>query len=326
MSVTGWAVLDTYVGAALKCRRTPMILKGWKDVAKYLGCGVRTVQRWEKLGMPVRRPIKGKRSAVMAITEELAGWLKRRPPADEFVSSDSVPSQSHHFHHRILLADGDEALLVTLGARLSDEGYDIRTARDGFEALAVMREGLPDLLVSDLRMPNMSGFELLSVVRRRFPGIAVIAYSGEFVPAANPTLLCDKLVVKGRNSNFELLDVIRDLLSKSPLRTQPAKISAAPAWIPRSTNAYFVLTCCDCLRSFSILTRDGMIGEDAVAKCFHCGIDVKYHIDDSVLPIQDDLRELILHSQNRIASSLGGVPGTRSDPETRKSSRSGKKS
>jgi hypothetical protein len=33
-----------------------MILKGWKDIAKYLGCGVRTVQRWEKLGLPVRRP------------------------------------------------------------------------------------------------------------------------------------------------------------------------------------------------------------------------------------------------------------------------------
>ena len=303
-----------------------MILKGWKDIAKYLGCGVRTVQRWEKLGMPVRRPTKGKRSAVIAITEELATWLKGRPPADDFVSSDAVTSQSRHFHHRILLADDDEALLVTLGARLSGEAYDIRTARDGFEALAVMREGAPDLLVSDLKMPNMSGFELFSVVRRRFPSVAVIAYTGEFVPAANPTLLCDKVIVKGRNSNFELLDAIRDLLSQSPLRTQPAKMLAAPAWIPRSINGYFVLTCSDCLRSFSVLTRDGIIGEDAVAKCFYCGVDVKYHIDDSVLPIQDDLKEFILQSQNRIASSLCDVRGTPSDPETRKPSRPRKKS
>ena len=303
-----------------------MILKGWKDIAKYLGCGVRTVQRWEKLGMPVRRPSKGERSAVMAITEELAAWLKGRPRADGFLSSDAVTSQSRHFHHRILLADDDEALLVTLGARLSDEGYDTRTSRDGFEALAVMREGAPDLLVSDLKMPNMSGFELLSVVRRRFPSVAVIAYTGEFVPAANPSLLCDKLIVKSRNSNFELLDAIRDLLSQSPLRTQPAKMLAAPAWIPRSINGYFVLTCCDCLRSFSVLTRDGIIGEDAVAKCFHCGVDVKYHLDDSVLPIQDDLKEFILHSQNRVASSLGVVRGPPSDPETRKPSRPRKKS
>ena len=293
-----------------------MILKGWKDIAKYLGCGVRTVQRWEKLGMPVRRPTKGARSAVIAITEEIAAWLKTRPAADAFVSSEVVTSQSTHFHHRILVADDDEALLVTLGARLSDEGYEIRTARDGFEALAVMREGPPDLLVSDLKMPNMSGFELFSVVRRRFPAVAVIAYSGEFVPAANPSLLCDKLIVKGRNSNFELLDAIRDLLSQSPLRTQPAKMLSAPAWIPRSTNGYFVLTCHDCLRSFSVLTRDGVIGQDAVAKCFHCGVNVRYHIDDSVLPIQEDLNELTRYTSELIPSMKAMVKRSRQIRET----------
>lgn len=294
-----------------------MILKGWKDIAKYLGCGVRTVQRWEKLGIPVRRPTKGARSAVMAVTDEVDAWLKRRAqPADAFVSSETGTSQSHPFRHRLLLADDDEALLVTLAARLSDEGYDIRTARDGFEALAVMREGPPDLLVSDLKMPNMSGFELFSIVRRRFPAVAVIAHSGEFVPAANPTLLCDKLIVKGRNSTFELLDAIRDLLSQSPLRTQPAKILAAPAWIPRSLNGYFVLTCLDCLRSFSVLTRDGVIGDDAVAKCFHCGVDVRYHIDDSVLPIQDDLKELTRYSSERIASMRSMVRRSKEIRET----------
>lgn len=298
-----------------------MILKGWKDMAKYLGCGIRTVQRWEKLGMPVRRPTKGPRSAVMAITEELAAWLKRRPATEAFVSSGGANRQSGRFHHRILIADDDEALLVTLGARLSDEGYDIRTARDGFEALAVMREGAPDLLVSDLKMPNMSGFELLSVVRRRFPAVAVIAYSGEFVPAASPSLLCDRLIAKARNSNFKLLDAVRDLLSQSPLRTQPAKLLGAPAWIPRSTNAYFVLTCHDCLRSFSVLTRDGVIGEDAVAKCFHCAVEVRYHIDDSVLPIQEDLTELRRYSRQRVSSTESNLPNDRSN-QYRKSERS----
>ena len=293
-----------------------MILKGWKDIAKYLGCGVRTVQRWEKLGVPVRRPTKGARSAVMATTEELAAWLKARPAADPFLSSKGVTSQSRHFRHRILLADDDEKMLVTLAARLSEEGYDIRTARDGFEALAVMREGAPDLLVSDLKMPNMSGFELLSVVRRRFPAVAVIACSGEFVPAANPSLLCDKLIVKGRNSNFELLDAIGDLLSQSPLRTQPGKIVAAPVWIPRSINGYFVLTCLDCLRSFSVLTRDGVIGEDAVAKCFHCGVDVRYHIDDSVLPLKADVAELTRYASDLRTSMQGMVQRSRQMRET----------
>jgi len=185
-----------------------MILKGWKDIAKYLGCGVRTIQRWEKLGLPVRRPTEGLRSAVVAISEEIDAWVKGRARAsDDYGSSDDA-SPSRHFRHRILLVDDDEALLIALAARLSDGGYDVRTARDGFEALAVMREGTPDLLVSDLKMPNMSGFELFSVVRHRFPAVAVIANSREFVPASNPSLLCDRIIAKGRNSNFELLGAI----------------------------------------------------------------------------------------------------------------------
>lgn len=48
-------------------------------------------------------------------------------------------------------------------------GFSVRTAEDGFTALQILREVLPDIILSDLRMPGMSGFELLSIVRRRFP-------------------------------------------------------------------------------------------------------------------------------------------------------------
>ena len=69
---------------------------------------------------------------------------------------------------------------------LSTEGYEVRVAKDGFAALAQMRRALPDLIVTDLKMPNMSGFEFLSVVRRRFPQIPTIAISEEFQPAVHP--------------------------------------------------------------------------------------------------------------------------------------------
>lgn len=52
-----------------------MILNGWKEVANYMGRGVRTVQRWEKLGLPLHRPNTRLRSAVITTTEELDKWL-----------------------------------------------------------------------------------------------------------------------------------------------------------------------------------------------------------------------------------------------------------
>ncbi len=58
----------------------PSILNSWKEIAAYLGRGVRTVQRWEAdLGLPVHRP-KGKdRSAVLGFSEELDAWLRHTP-------------------------------------------------------------------------------------------------------------------------------------------------------------------------------------------------------------------------------------------------------
>ncbi len=56
------------------------VLNSWKEVAAYLGRGVRTVQRWEQeLGLPVRRPRGKSRSAVIAFKPELDKWLHQAP-------------------------------------------------------------------------------------------------------------------------------------------------------------------------------------------------------------------------------------------------------
>jgi len=52
-------------------------LNSWKQIARYLGRGVRTVQRWEReFGLPIRRPRGRRRSAVIALTAELDAWLE----------------------------------------------------------------------------------------------------------------------------------------------------------------------------------------------------------------------------------------------------------
>lgn len=53
-----------------------MILSGWKEIAQYLHCGVRTVQRWESEGLRVHRPTPSKGGHVIAHSEELDRWVR----------------------------------------------------------------------------------------------------------------------------------------------------------------------------------------------------------------------------------------------------------
>jgi CheY-like chemotaxis protein len=80
----------------------------------------------------------------------------------------------------VLVADDNQVLTSVLAEIFRESGYAVRTASDGFAALTSIRERVPEVLISDLNMPRMSEFELLSIVRRRFPSIAVIAMSGSY--------------------------------------------------------------------------------------------------------------------------------------------------
>jgi CheY-like chemotaxis protein len=80
----------------------------------------------------------------------------------------------------VLLVEDDGDLRAVLSAMLAHTGYQVRTACDGVSALQEIQTGVPDLIVSDLKMPRMSAFELLSVLRAQFPAIPLIAMSGAF--------------------------------------------------------------------------------------------------------------------------------------------------
>jgi CheY-like chemotaxis protein len=80
----------------------------------------------------------------------------------------------------VMFVDDDAAMREVMALILAEEGFAAITAGDGIEALAELRGSTPDLIISDLHMPRMSGIEFLSVVRRRFPAIPVIAISGAY--------------------------------------------------------------------------------------------------------------------------------------------------
>ncbi len=104
--------------------------------------------------------------------------------------------------HRILVVDDEECIRSVFHALLQREGYEVATAENGFDALLKLRQFLPDLVISDLNMPRMSGFEFLSVLRRRFPKVLVIASSGAYGSAiVPPRSACRRFFCQGTRAH-----------------------------------------------------------------------------------------------------------------------------
>jgi CheY-like chemotaxis protein len=158
---------------------------------------------------------------------------------------------------RILVVDDEPSIRILVSAILQQSGYSVEVAEDGFIALRKMQESMPDLVITDMRMPNMNGFELLSVLRTRFPGLPAIAISGEFLAChIEEGSLADAFFQKGSYSVSEFLGKVSDLLGRPHKHRSTAAKSPSPLWTPIG-DAPVMLTCTKCLRSFPIDPCDG---------------------------------------------------------------------
>ena len=66
---------------------------------------------------------------------------------------------------RLLVVDDDPGLLLAVSDTLRAEGYSVKTARRGADALTIIARSLPDLIISDIRMPGMDGYQLVRNLR-----------------------------------------------------------------------------------------------------------------------------------------------------------------
>jgi CheY-like chemotaxis protein len=80
----------------------------------------------------------------------------------------------------ILIVEDDDQIRFLLCTILEESGYSVRRAPDGVVALEELRTEIPDIVLSDLYMPRMSGFELLPVIRQEFPMTRLVAMSSAF--------------------------------------------------------------------------------------------------------------------------------------------------
>jgi CheY-like chemotaxis protein len=192
----------------------------------------------------------------------------------------------------ILIVDDQQPVRTSLAHVLTELGYRVREAEDGFSALSEIRQQAPDILVSDLNMPGMSGFELLSVVRRRFPQIQTIAMSGAFCGNEVPSgIAADAFYQKG--SSIGALLQIMGTLSHLERRAARPPNHAGPIRIQRNeadaTGELFVtVNCPECLRSFPQVacSLDCNIHQMI---CVYCGSSFQFGIAESMeeLPLQN---------------------------------------
>jgi DNA-binding NtrC family response regulator len=80
--------------------------------------------------------------------------------------------------NRILVVDDEEALRIVLSAELEGEGYQVNNAADGQEAINILKRQEFDLILLDIKMPNVDGFEVLKFVKERLPKTKVIMLTG----------------------------------------------------------------------------------------------------------------------------------------------------
>ncbi len=135
-------------------------------------------------------------------------------PTDSTTPAASQPGQHPK---RILLVEDDDALANVYLTRLQAEGFDVRRVGNGEDALASARSYQPDLVLLDVMMPKVSGFDVLDILRNtpetaNLKVIMLTALSQESDQERAKTLGADDYLVKSQVVISDVIDRIRQHL------------------------------------------------------------------------------------------------------------------
>lgn len=135
---------------------------------------------------------------------------------------------------KIMVVEDDAALREIYSIRITAEGYEVVSAGDGEEALAVAVREKPDLILSDVMMPKISGFDMLDILRNtpetaNIKIIMMTALSSEDQRARGERLGADRYLVKSQVGIEDVVNAIHEVLGDRATPA-PAEIAApAPA-------------------------------------------------------------------------------------------------
>src|SRR5690349_6519280 len=137
---------------------------------------------------------------------------------------------------KILLVEDDKSLREIYGVRLLAEGYDIVSAGDGEEALAMAIKEKPTLIISDVMMPKISGFDMLDILRsttetKDIKVIMMTALSSEDQRLRGEQLGADRYLVKSQVGIEDVVRTVHEVLGDAPV------LPSANAFAPTAPTA-----------------------------------------------------------------------------------------
>jgi CheY-like chemotaxis protein len=116
----------------------------------------------------------------------------------------------------ILLIDDDEFILFGLARAIGgcSRAVEVVTARHGKEALAILASRAVDVIVTDLKMPVMNGYEVVEFVNRNFPRLPVTVMTGDYLPDVK-TRLRGALVARFVGKPFSFKQLAEEILGEA---------------------------------------------------------------------------------------------------------------
>jgi len=208
----------------------------------------------------------------------------------------------------LLIVDDEPLIRTSLALILTEIGYSVRIAEDGLSALAEIHQDVPEILLSDLNMPGMTGFELLVVVRRRFPEIRTIAMSGAFSGNEVPSgVAADAFYQKG--SSLGSLLMIIEALPQTERRALQHSGAAAHPWAhgpgnDSSRDLPYTVTCPECHRTYP-LALDAFGSAKREVNCVFCASSIEYTFVDpfeQTMPLEFQRNTLSADPQQNTAT------------------------
>ena len=144
---------------------------------------------------------------------------------------------------KIMVVEDDAALREIYSIRITAEGYDVVSAGDGEEALAMAVREKPNLILSDVMMPKISGFDMLDILRATpetasIKVVMMTALSSDDQRQRGERLGADRYLVKSQVGIEDVVNTIHEVLGDKPVAAPAAPAAAsAPAPAPAPAPA-----------------------------------------------------------------------------------------